>query len=84
MSEFPWAQDDVDRACRALVAYLDRLRAIEAAARAVLEQGAARYTCIDGVQEWASGPADSYVGDLVPADAMWTLRSAVAGMGGTP
>lgn len=54
---------------------LDRLRAIEAAARTVLATGQAQY----------DHPADPgghepvWTGDLVPADAMRALRSAVAG-----
>lgn len=50
---------------------LARLQRIEAAARAVLASGQARYTHLADDEEW--------IGDIVPAAEMAALRAAVEG-----
>lgn len=57
-------------------AELARLREIEAAARAVLTHGQARY---DGVRDEWGDTVDEWVGDLVPAEVLAALRTAVHG-----
>ncbi len=69
-----WAND--------LRAEIDRLRAIESAARAVLTRGEA-WIEQEVFPDGSDGPV--WVGDMVPADVIRALRAAVfRGEGGTP